>query len=94
MNNLRLTSLFVAAVAAGALAGCGGADDAPATPAPAPAPIPATSAVPETANFSVAGFIGYLKLLTASTGADTLEPVDASKLVPPVSDTEEPAPLS
>lgn len=87
MSSYRLCGLFVAVAAAGALTACGGGDSE------APAPVPATSAVPDSANASVGGFIAYLKALTASTGADTIEPVDATRLTAPVSDTTEPESL-
>ncbi len=68
------------------LAGCGGGgSDALPTP-------PATSAVPPSASASVAGFIGYLMQLVVAP-ADTLEPVDVSKVTPPVSDNTEPSPV-
>lgn len=92
-SSYRLCSLFAAVAAAGVVAGCGGSDET-AAPVPGPIPIPATQAVPDSASASVGGLIAYLKALTASTNADALEPVEATRLTAPVSDTTEPESLS
>jgi hypothetical protein len=73
-----LSLCFVAALA---LTGCGGGDDA--------SPPPATSQVPASASESVPGFIAYLQALLVSM-ADTLEPVDVSIVTPKTDDTVEP----
>jgi hypothetical protein len=91
-RNTRVTSraALTALAIATLLAACGGSGkSAPTAFAPEPAP---TAQVPQTASFSVVGFIGYLNALLQSA-ADTLEPVDASKLTPPTDDSIEPAPL-
>lgn len=67
------------------LAGCGGGNDSP----PTPATPPVTSAVPPGASQSVAGFIAYLQALVVSA-ADALEPVDTSLVAGPVDDGIEP----
>jgi hypothetical protein len=91
-NTRRASRALLTAVAMAALlAACGGSGNpAPVAFVPEPAP---TAQVPQTASFSVVGLIGYLNALLQSP-ADTLEPVDASKLAPPTDDTLEPAPLS
>jgi hypothetical protein len=53
-------------------------------------PPPVTAEVPASASASVDGFVGYLKALVAAA-ADLLEPVDIAAVMPPGSDTAEPA---
>lgn len=72
-----------------ALASCGGGND---NGGPPPAPPPAASnQPPPSASSSVAGFIAYLKTLVV-TKQDTVEPLDLTGFVAPVSDTTEPDP--
>jgi len=71
-----------------ALAGCfggGGDDDPPAAQDP-------LAGVPESANQSSAGFIGYLKLLVALK-PDNAEPFALDGFNPPRPDNTEPEPV-
>ena len=79
MKKTLLASLCVA----GALAACGGGDDAP----------PATSQVPASASETTDGFVSYLNALVASD-AETLPPVDVSAVAPPADDTSPPTPVN
>ena len=67
------------------------------TPSPAqtmPPPTPAVTAeVPASASSTVMDFINYLKSLI-DAAADTLEPVDVSKVTPKTDDTAEPTPVN
>ena len=71
------------------LAACHSGHKNSATPPVVP-PTPAVTAeVPASASSSIGGFIDYLKALVVAM-ADTLEPVDVSKVTPPTDDTAEP----
>lgn len=84
MNTSRLMAAAALAAAATLLAACGGGSD---DSAPA-----ATAAVPDSASASIGGWISYLQALVASP-ADTLEPVDVSKVTPPTDETSLPSPV-
>lgn len=83
-----MKNLWMPAVAALLLIGCGGGggnDNPPAADDP-------LAAVPDSASASATGLVDYLKQLVAvmQADADTREPVDAGKLVPPTPDNTEP----
>jgi hypothetical protein len=82
--NKRLTFAIAAVVAM--LSACGGGNGAD-TSGPA-----VTSAVPDSANQSVAGLMSYLVALVAAQD-EGLEPVDVSAVTPPTDDTIEPKPI-
>jgi len=78
------------ATLAAAAAACSSNHDNNAAPAPTPATTPAyTAEVPAGASNTVMDFIDYLKSLVVAV-ADTLEPVDVSKVTPKTDDTIEP----
>lgn len=85
-------TLAVLFASAALLAACGGGDDAAPAPTPSPAPPPVALVPPLSINDSVANFIGYVLALVTITDS-TIEPLDISAVVPPVSDTTEPTPL-
>jgi hypothetical protein len=70
------------------LVACGGGSGL--DPAPTPATAPA-NVVPGSAVASIASFIGYLGQLGANDSTDALG-IDA--ITPPVSETDEPSPVS
>lgn len=74
-------NLLILLAAAAALAACGGGggDD-----------TPASDTVPPAATASPQAFTGYVGSLPAD---DTREPLKLDGVLPPVSDTDEPAPL-
>lgn len=80
MMMMKRKSFWMVAAASVIAAACGGGGGPP----------PATELVPVSASESVTGFVSYLKALVVSA-ADTLEPVDASMLNPPLDETGEPA---
>lgn len=69
------------------LAACGGGDDGPAPPPPAPPPPVASNEVPPGAYASTAAYSQYAGGLAP---AESSEPLDVDKVVPPTSETEEP----
>ncbi len=64
------------------ISACGGGDDSESPP-------PATTKVPASASQSIAGFIGYLEE-PALSSADSLEPVNTSKVTAQTDETSEP----
>lgn len=87
-RQVRAASIALAGlVTVVSLASCGGSsnNDTP------PAPPAASNQPPASASSSVAGFIAYLKTLVV-TMQDTVEPLDLTGFIAPVSDTTEPDP--
>jgi hypothetical protein len=81
----RIAKILGLAALTAALAACGGGGG---TPPDTPA---ATDRVPASAFASVQAFFAYVGSLSADDGA---EPLDVGDTVPPVSDADEPLPLS
>jgi hypothetical protein len=77
--------MFMVTGLAAAMAGCGGSDYRPAPPPPPPSSAPT---VPASALVSVAAFSAYVGSREAD---DRGEPLMLDGVVPPTSETDEPA---
>ena len=82
MNNHPLLCALMLTVG---LAACGGGDDGPAPPPPPP-PV-ASNEVPASAYASTTAYSQYAAALAS---AETNEPLDVDKVLPPTSESEEP----
>ena len=81
----RRAGLGVALAAAALLAACGGSDDEAPTPPPQ-----AANEVPATATASA---LAYTQFANSLVDTETGDPLIVSMVVPPTSETDEPAPL-